>query len=651
VSANEVQGIDLGDATGAALRGASVSNATVNTSTSGTLVNTTGGAIDITGGSFGGTLNLAFTTLSSSGAAADGIRLHNTSGSVTAAAGTIQSAADADVEITGDDFGDNLDFTYGGNITDTTGQLVRVSDQTGGTKDFNGAVSGAGISLSSNAGGTTRFDGGLTLSTGSSNGLTATSGGTLAVTGSSNTLTTTTGTPLNVTNTTIHSDDLNFRAIDASDPSSSGIVLNNTGASGGLSVTGNGAPCCDSVINSAGGPGISLTDVAGGVSLADMSITGSAGDGISGSNVTGFSLASSSVTSNGDQTSEAGLDFTQLSGTAALTGVTASSNFDSGVTVVNSSGTMNLTVSGGSYSNHLSIGQDDGIRVESTGAGSHNLTVQGPITFSNNQGNHIAHVAQPTASSDSDVTITGATLSSTVNPALILGGGMNFVAGGSASGTGSNTDLVIFNNTINGAQGDAVAVGTTGTAADQQNASLDVEIDSNSIGTTGVAGSGSLTGDAISVDPRGNGHVRALIESNNIRQWTDQNAIRLDARDGDAALDATVEDNVMAEPNTGAASFTRGMTLQLGTSADPVDVCLGIEGNTLAGTGESPQPDIAWRHQGPAASAVKLVGLAQNGNDITDTLQNRNPPEPSVIGIFSADPNVTSAGSCPQPTP
>jgi hypothetical protein len=186
--------------------------------------------------------------------------------------------------------------------------------------------------------------------------------------------------------------------------------------------------------------------------------------------------------------------------------------------------------------------------------------------------------------------------------------------------------------------------------ADQQNASIDVEIDSNTIGTTGSAGSGSM-GDGISIDPRGNGHVRALIENNDIRQWTDQNALRLDARDGDAALDATVEDNLMTEPNTGAASSTRGMTLQLGTTnaADQVDVCLDIEGNTVAGTGESGQPDIRWAHQGPAASAIRLVGLTQNGSNIISTLQNRNVGSPSVTGVFSPDPNVTNASTCPQP--
>src|SRR3712207_3230861 len=99
-------------------------------------------------------------------------------------------------------------------------------------------ISGQGISLSSNNAATLTFSGALTLSTGSNAGFAATGGGTVVATGATNTIATTTGTALNVSNTTIGAGGLNFRSI-ASNGASSGIVLNNTGATAGLTVTGN----------------------------------------------------------------------------------------------------------------------------------------------------------------------------------------------------------------------------------------------------------------------------------------------------------------------------------------------------------------------------------------------------------------------------
>ena len=55
-----------------------------------------------------------------------------------------------------------------------------------------------------------------------------------------NTITTTTGTALNVANTTIGASGLTFRSISANG-AANGIILNNTGALAGLTVTGTGA--------------------------------------------------------------------------------------------------------------------------------------------------------------------------------------------------------------------------------------------------------------------------------------------------------------------------------------------------------------------------------------------------------------------------
>lgn len=219
---NTIQGIHLGNATGAALSGSSVGNATMNTQTSGAIDNQTGKAVDISSG----TLKMQFTGVSSNNSSTDGIRLDNTAGTFNASGGSIQNATDQDVDISGDRSGsDDVGFTYDGTISDSSGTVVSVANQTGGTKDFNGLITstGVGISLVSNSGATNRFDGGLTLSTGANPAFTATGGGTVNVTGTANTLATTTGTALNVA-TTIGSNGLTFRSISANG-APSGIVL------------------------------------------------------------------------------------------------------------------------------------------------------------------------------------------------------------------------------------------------------------------------------------------------------------------------------------------------------------------------------------------------------------------------------------------
>jgi VCBS repeat-containing protein len=659
---NTIQGVDLGGP----LTGTTVGNAVMNTTTPGQIVNVAGKAVDIDGGA----PNMQFTTVSSSGSATEGLRLANTSGTFNAGAGTIQNATSEDVELDGG----STNFTYGGNVSDTTGVAVRVVNQFSGTKDFNGAVGAAGVTLSSNTGATIRFDGGMALSTGSSNALSAAGGGTLAITGAANTIATTTGTPLSVTNTTIHADDLTFRSISGSGPSTSGIVLNGTGANGGLTVTGNGGSCTGpggctgGTIQSAGGAGVSLTSVGGGVSLTRMAVSNGADDGINGSTVNGLTLDNVAVTGNGNANNDFGMEFTQLSGTAALTNDTVSGNFDSGVRVSNSSGAMTMNVNGGTYSNHLNGGQVDGIFVESTGTGSHNLSVLGPITFSNNKDSHVQHVTQPTATSDNDVTVQGATMSSPVGGGTVLGGGITVSEGGPTSGPGTNTDVTIMGNTIQNSVIGAIAVGTSGSVGDQQIANVDATIKGNTIGQTGVAGSGSVQGNGIFVDSNGNSNVRAEIADNSIRQWTNNSGITLDVIDGDAALDATVKNNLLTEPNSAfAGTNTRGMTIQLGTAqaGDAVDVCLDIGHpstgslkNQVFGTGENPQPDVRYLHEGPG-SVVKLVGYpgpaAPAIGDIASWFQPRNNigGTPTVTGTATAPGGSTTqnATSCALPAP
>ena len=240
-SGNELQDLALGNGT-VSLTGSNVGTVTLADSS---INNTSGKAVDISTG----TLAMTFTAVSSSGSASDGIRLDNTAGTFTAFGGSLQNAIDQDVDISGNNAADTVNFTYNGSITDETGQLVSIANQNGGIKDFNSAISdgnaassGGGIALTSNTGATIRFDGGLTLATGSNAAFAATGGGTVFVTGPSNTIDTTSGTALNVTSTDVGSTPLTFQRI-SSNGAPTGILLSNTGPNPSLTVTGSGGTC------------------------------------------------------------------------------------------------------------------------------------------------------------------------------------------------------------------------------------------------------------------------------------------------------------------------------------------------------------------------------------------------------------------------
>lgn len=222
----------------------------------------------------GGTYSFGDTDINNNNVAAIGIQVANNCAAcpVSFAAGSTVAGAN------GTDFDVNQgagNITFNGTLTNTAGGMISVQSRTGGTIDFQGNLSHTGAStpvfVNSNTGGTVIFsgatktlnsstqtavnlttntgatvnftNGGLDIDTTGGIGFNATGGGTINVTTgtNANTIDSTTGTALNVANTTIGASGLTFRSI-SSNGSSSGIILNSTGA-GGLTVTGNGGSC------------------------------------------------------------------------------------------------------------------------------------------------------------------------------------------------------------------------------------------------------------------------------------------------------------------------------------------------------------------------------------------------------------------------
>ncbi len=237
------------------------------------------------------------------------------------------------------DNGINLSGTASGTINifgsiNSAAHSVQITQRSGGTVSFSGSVNdtGSGISLTNNTGATIGFTGGLTVATtGSHPAFTATGGGTVKVTGSGNTLNAPGAAALDVENTTIDASGLTFQSISSGSSSGPlhGIYLNNTGTSGGLTVTGTGTTAGsggtiqNGTASTLSNPGYSAQVEAvstGPISLSNMTVTNDAqGDDIGTLDATGLTLTGDTITNAGDQ----GVLY-QL-GTSAHTGTTAGS--------------------------------------------------------------------------------------------------------------------------------------------------------------------------------------------------------------------------------------------------------------------------------------------------------------------------------------
>jgi hypothetical protein len=233
-SGNTIHGLDVdtgANGSAVAIDDGPAANSVGNLAISNLDILGAGKAIDIDHG--GGTLNVTIDSLTSSGSTTQGVNLGGAmSGSFTISAGTISNATGTDVALAGN----TLNFTDNGAINDSTGTAVSIANMTGGTKDFNGAITGGGIALTTNTGATVNFDGALSLSTGASNAFSASGGGTLNVTAAGNSITTTTGTALNLNGITVGGSNVAFNSV-TTNGAATGISID-TVSGGSINVSG-----------------------------------------------------------------------------------------------------------------------------------------------------------------------------------------------------------------------------------------------------------------------------------------------------------------------------------------------------------------------------------------------------------------------------
>lgn len=673
-------------------------------------ISTNGRAVNLSNGA----VTATFVAVSSSGSTTQAVFLNNLTGTVDLGDGAISGNAAGQVAFAATNGLGTV--SYSGTIDKSTnGSLVEISGAGGGTvtlsgnlgcvgscggggagshgilisgrnagtisftgvsKVFSGTSATPAINLINNTGATINFTGGgLAINTTSGAGFSATGGGTVNVTGSGNTITSGSGTALNVANTNIGASGLTFQSISANG-AANGIVLNSTGTSGGLTVTGNSAGLCGGGVSSATppatavapviadctggtiqnstGPGVSLTN-ASNVSLTRMRINNGSDDGIRGIGVNGFTLASSLVESNGpvgsptfytnldfgeDQLNGFTGNFVGLTGTASITNSTIRSGSSNNVLVRNRdtvARSLNLTVTGSVIAGDSTrVNMNDGVLLEA----SQNASITGNVTgnvFSASRGDHFQSAASNNG--NLDITFINNTLTGGHSTALGQGITINAATGVAFGGYTGRVDYDIDNNTINGAILSAITVnlGTSGAAG-----TFNGFVRNNDIGTTGTALSCSTQAHGIAVDAHGNGTHTVAVTGNTIRRCADFGMAVL-ANDGNGNLNLTVTGNTVTEmldDNTPNGTPREAINLNLGATStnvfgqiDSHAVCLALGGagvlaNSLTG-GSFKNGDIRLRQR--FRTSVVLPGYTPPGGNNFDTasvitfLQGNNP--------------------------
>ena len=596
----------------------------------------------------------------------NGVSLTNVAGVFSAPFSTITKATGSGAAFAVDNSAAGttvLTASYGGTITNTsaTGSPVAISTaDPGSTLTFTGLITGnpgQGISLTGNTGATISFSGGLRLTTGANPAFTATGGGTIAVCDENpcnpaargsrgSTLFTTTGTALNVANTTIGPNNLEFVQIFANG-AVNGIVLDNTGTSGRLVVTGFDGTDAGTAINPGSGgtiqnttgDGVSLTSTRA-VSLTAMNVRASGNHGIHASGVDGLTLTNCEVSNSGDADNEHGLNLVNVSGTVTLSGTRFDNAAEDLVHLENSNTNVTFTVSNGSQFVHPdSIGAlaNGAIVLIPNGTSSVIASIQN-TTFTN-VANRAAQIGAEAAASNGTHTFTFANNTVNVTTAGRTGG---VLVSGQALST---TNLTISNNTFTGAGGNGVI-----TIVGNDESTVQGAVSTNTI--TNPPGDGILSVVFASAT------ARVVLDGNTVTNAGGEGIhVANTGGTGTSTLQATVTNNQVAgHSGDPTVAFRGGISFVNREDAS----CLVLRGNTVTGTpadlrcrnegGDSGEPCVEYHLQESSGGVATLEEVPDTDATTASVayVQSINSPSTASVTIVGTI-NLTNGGVCAQP--
>ena len=335
---------------------------------------------------------------------------------------------------------------------------------------------------------------------------------------------------------------------------------------------------------------IHLNDVAS-ATMTGVVVNGSAQIGINGNDVSNVLMNQVQVTNAGNEIFEHGVQFVNLAGTNTITNSTFSNNFYRQYTVQNSTGTMNLSVAGSTFTGNGLNTSAQTVLVSGHGTATMNANVANS-TFTNAFG--AGWFTDGADSASFDVTLSNNTFTNNA------GGGINLAMAGGATLT---YDVTV--NNLSGNTGPAVNIFKGGLST----GNVSGTISGNTIGTAGVPNSacGSASCEAISLTGNGSGTYVAAVSNNIISNFRTRavGASMSDSVSGEFAI----TDNTISEPGTaGNAIFVQSGTL----SGHTTSVCADIKNNTISGTYAS-SGAILVRNRFPTTT-FRLPGYAGPGN-------------------------------------
>jgi large repetitive protein len=554
-------------------------------------------------------------------------------------------------------------------ISSNAGRSIDIQNRTGGIVSFTGAISdtGQGIFLNSNTGSTINFAGALTLNTGANPALTATGGGTVSNSNAVvNTITTTTGTALNVANTTIGSSGLTFRSI-AVNGAANAIVLNNTGTTAGLTVTGDGnttqgGNASGGLIQNTTGVGISLTNAAN-VSLNNMHLNFTGSHGVNGTGVLNFSFTNGKINEAGttgvsDEScvSFDDLNASNLRGTFTFTNSQCTLTEANGIDIENWGATLSdVTISGNLFTDKGDVATPGSAVLL---IGNSSASASGVVTKATLTNNTITDfragagfVLQANADAAGAHPVTYGTAGSATNVITVTG---NLMDGGNG-GIGNQPDRFVTGGINRSGQGN-YNVSNNGTAANRIRhidcigielqadgpVTVTTTVQDNFINANSAVG---CAGIAIGTDDPANigvaGTHATVISGNNV-MGTDGPGIYAIVRNSISSMTARILNNTVAAPITTNAARA-GIRVDSGSAQGNTTLCVQISGNTTAGSTNTAtattSPGINLRKQSGVATTnvFGIVGLSPSPTG-TPTVENYvNGLNTSTSGTFGVN--------------
>jgi hypothetical protein len=531
-----------------------------------------------------------------------------------------------------------------------------LSTQTGNAINITGNSAGTSVNFSGNN---------LTLITTSGTGLHAIGGGTISVQGTGNTIAATGGIALNVANTTIGAGGLNFQSISANG-APNGIVLNNTGSSGGLTVLGTGTANSGGTIQNTTGDGISLTSTQN-PSFTRMNIQSTGGNGVYGTGVTNFTFTNGTINNSG---TSGGVDNSNInlgksvtfqennvSGTVTITGNTFSNPHYHGVDIFNWAGLISYAnVSNNTITAKTGASRSFGsaIRLIARGekvtsasvtrANLDNNTVQNAwqSVGIQAQGGHTGTAPAVTfgiaGHSTNFISISGNTLTATAIDPLNAEGilAVHNHAGQANFRVNNNGTAAL---PIGKTKGTAISVSAFGQV------NVTAEVNGNYVSPGNIFGSQGIgVGISNSVPDLYTQTTNFTVSiNNNTISQTDGVGIWAVSTNTAGLLKVSIKNNNVAAPLDGPRP---GIRIDAGRVNGNSAVCLDISGNTSAGNGMS---GIGLRKQGtdPNINKFGIVGMAATSSPAVEAYVSGLNPSGGGTLLISATSGFSNCSTSP----